>query len=194
MFLIRENCLDHIKLRVAFFPHLTQEFHRKKDLGVDRHNLPIPVVARYIRFYPTKHIRWDCLRVEVYGISKGELILSKYNKWILKCYTAVSSVKVNAKTTKGVVGRSQVTVIWLQDFREIYEKFTVRITHSGFMNLFVYFTYWNSLITGYSDYLSRVSRALLFFFATNFLETAVCIHRKTPGKLLTFALHWCNSL
>ena len=194
MFLIRENCLDHIKLRVAFFPHLTQEFHRKKDLGVDRHNLPIPVVARYIRFYPTKHIRWDCLRVEVYGISKGELILSKYNKWILKCYTAVSSVKVNAKTTKGVVGRSQVTVIWLQDFREIYEKFTVRITHSGFMNLFVYFTYWNSLITGYSDYLSRVSRALLFFFATNFLETAVCIHRKTPGKRLTFALHWCNSL
>ena len=194
MFLIRENCLDHIKLRVAFFPHLTQEFHRKKDLGVDRHNLPIPVVARYIRFYPTKHIRWDCLRVEVYGISKGELILSKYNKWILKCYTAVSSVKVNAKTTKGVVGRSQVTVIWLQDFREIYEKFTVRITHSGFMNLFVYFTYWNSLITGYSDYLSRVSRALLFFFATNFLETAVGIHRKTPGKRLTFALHWCNSL
>ena len=194
MFLIRENCLDHIKLRVAFFPHLTQEFHRKKDLGVDRHNLPIPVVARYIRFYPTKHIRLDCLRVEVYGISKGELILSKYNKWILKCYTAVSSVKVNAKTTKGVVGRSQVTVIWLQDFREIYEKFTVRITHSGFMNLFVYFTYWNSLITGYSDYLSRVSRALLFFFATNFLETAVCIHRKTPGKRLTFALHWCNSL
>ena len=194
MFLIRENCLDHIKLRVAFFPHLTQEFHRKKDLGVDRHNLPIPVVARYIRFYPTKHIRWDCLRVEVYGISKGELILSKYNKWILKCYTAVSRVKVNAKTTKGVVGRSQVTVIWLQDFREIYEKFTVRITHSGFMNLFVYFTYWNSLITGYSDYLSRVSRALLFFFATNFLETAVCIHRKTPGKRLTFALHWCNSL
>ena len=194
MFLIRENCLDHIKLRVAFFPHLTQEFHRKKDLGVDRHNLPIPVVARYIRFYPTKHIRWDCLRVEVYGISKGELILSKYNKWILKCYTAVSSVKVNAKTTKGVVGRSQVTVIWLQDFGEIYEKFTVRITHSGFMNLFVYFTYWNSLITGYSDYLSRVSRALLFFFATNFLETAVCIHRKTPGKRLTFALHWCNSL
>ena len=194
MFLIRENCLDHIKLRVAFFPHLTQEFNRKKDLGVDRHNLPIPVVARYIRFYPTKHIRWDCLRVEVYGISKGELILSKYNKWILKCYTAVSSVKVNAKTTKGVVGRSQVTVIWLQDFREIYEKFTVRITHSGFMNLFVYFTYWNSLITGYSDYLSRVSRALLFFFATNFLETAVCIHRKTPGKRLTFALHWCNSL
>ena len=80
MFLIRENCLDHIKLRVAFFPHLTQEFHRKKDLGVDRHNLPIPVVARYIRFYPTKHIRWDCLRVEVYGIFKGELILSKYNK------------------------------------------------------------------------------------------------------------------
>ena len=194
MFLIRENCLDHIKLRVAFFPHLTQEFHRKKDLGVDRHNLPIPVVARYIRFYPTKHIRWDCLRVEVYGISKGELILSKYNKWILKCYTAVSSVNVNAKTTKGVVGRSQVTVIWLQDFREIYEKFTVRITHSGLMNLFVYFTYWNSLITGYSDYLSRVSRALLFFFATNFLETAVCIHRKTPGKRLTFALHWCNSL
>lgn len=62
------------------------------------------------------------------------------------------------------------------------------------MNLFVYFTYWNSLITGYSDYLSRVSRALLFFFATNFLETAVCIHRKTPGKRLTFALHWCNSL
>ena len=80
MFLIRENCLDHIKLRVAFFPHLTQEFHRKKDLGVDRHNLPIPVVARYIRFYPTKYIRWDCLRVKVYGIFKGELILSKYNK------------------------------------------------------------------------------------------------------------------
>ena len=87
MFLSRENYLDHIKVRVAFsphfthfFPHFTQEFHRKKGLGVDRHKLSIPVVARYIRFYPTKHIRWDCLRVEVYGIFKGELILSKYNK------------------------------------------------------------------------------------------------------------------
>ena len=194
MFLIRENCLDHIKLRVAFFPHLTQEFHRKKGRGVDRHKLRIPVVARYIRFNPTKHILWDCLRVEVYGIFKGELILSKYNKRILKCYTAVSSVKVNAKTTKGVVGSSQVTVPWLQDFREIWEKFTVRRTHFGFHEFICLFH-----LLKFIDYrilrLPFESVACTFiFFATNFLETAVCIHRKTPGKRLTFALHWCNSL
>ena len=76
----KSDCLDHIDVRVAFFPHFTQEFHRKKGFGVDRHKLPIPAVARYIRFYPTKHRFWVHLRVEVYGIFKGELITSKHDK------------------------------------------------------------------------------------------------------------------
>ena len=108
-------------MRVAFFPHFTQEFHREKGFGVDRHKLPIPVVARYIRFKPTKHILWVCLRVEVYGIFKGELILNKHDKWILNGYTAVSRVKVNATTPECIVRGFRVNVPWLQDFREIWE-------------------------------------------------------------------------
>ena len=45
-------------------------------MKVDRHKFPITVVARYIRFYPTKQRVWNCLRVEVYGTKKGELILA----------------------------------------------------------------------------------------------------------------------
>ena len=143
---------------------------------MDRHKLRIPVVARYIRFYPTKHILWDSLRVEVYGIFKGELILSKYNKRILKCYTAVSSVKVNAKTTKGVVGSSQVTVPWLQDFREIWEKFTVRRTHFGFHEFICLF----HLL---KDYLSRVSRALLFFLRQIFSKQLYAFIEKLQASV-----------
>ena len=115
----KRDCLDHIDVRVAFFPHFTQEFHRKKGFGVDRHKLPIPVVARYIRFHPTKNRFWVHLRVEVYGIFKGELVTSKHDKWIVKCYTDVSRVKVNATTPKGFVGSFQVMVPWLQ---KIWEK------------------------------------------------------------------------
>ncbi|RMX57371.1 hypothetical protein pdam_00016039 [Pocillopora damicornis] len=41
------------------------EFYRVgKNHEVDRHKLSRPVVARYIRFYPTKIREWDSLRVE----------------------------------------------------------------------------------------------------------------------------------
>ena len=151
-------------MRVAFFPHFTQEFHREKGFGVDRHKLPIPVVARYIRFKPTKHILWVCLRVEVYGIFKGELILNKHDKWILNSYTAVSRVKVNATTPEGIVRGFQVNVPWLQDFREIWEIFAVRKRHCGFDELTCLFR-----LLKFVDYRilrlpSRLSRALLSLF------------------------------
>ena len=57
------------------FPYFPQEFYRVgKNHEVDRHKLSRPVVARYIRFYPTKIREWDSLRVEVYGTKQGELI------------------------------------------------------------------------------------------------------------------------
>ena len=126
---------------MAFFPHFTQEFNREKGFGVDRHKLPIPVVTRYIRFHPTKHIMWDCLRVEVYGIFKGEWTRSKYDKWI------------NRK------------VLW-EVFRSRVLNFRISGRSDKFclMNLFVYFTHLNSLITGYSDYLSRLSVHVYSFF------------------------------
>ncbi|XP_078351549.1 uncharacterized protein LOC144636260 [Oculina patagonica] len=47
------------------------EFHREGDsFTVDRHKLPVPVSARYIRFHPTQQQGWNCLRVEVYSIEK----------------------------------------------------------------------------------------------------------------------------
>ncbi|XP_078351548.1 uncharacterized protein LOC144636259 [Oculina patagonica] len=47
------------------------EFQRKGDsTTVDRHKLPVPVSARYIRFRPTRQQGWNCLRVEVYSIEK----------------------------------------------------------------------------------------------------------------------------
>ena len=116
-------------MRVAFFPHFTQEFHREKGFGVDRHKLPIPVVARYIRFHPTKHKFLVHLRVEVYGIFKGELITSKHDKWIVKCYTDVSRVKVNATTPKVLWG---VFRSWFLDFKKFEKKFTVRKRQCGF--------------------------------------------------------------
>ncbi|KAL9959813.1 hypothetical protein ACROYT_G033169 [Oculina patagonica] len=46
------------------------EFHREgENTIVDRHKLPVPVSARYIRFNPTKQEDWNCLRVEVYSIN-----------------------------------------------------------------------------------------------------------------------------
>lgn len=35
--------------------------------SVVKHVLPMPIKARYIRFIPTAHAGWPCLRVEVYG-------------------------------------------------------------------------------------------------------------------------------
>ncbi|KAL9953469.1 hypothetical protein ACROYT_G040891 [Oculina patagonica] len=47
------------------------EFHRKGDSNtIDQHNFPVPEPARYIRFHPTKQHRWNCLRVEVYGMER----------------------------------------------------------------------------------------------------------------------------
>jgi len=45
------------------------EFHRAgaNSRKVSKHDLPVPVNARYIRFNPTRRHRWNCLRVEVYG-------------------------------------------------------------------------------------------------------------------------------
>ena len=57
------------------FPYFPKEFYRVgKNHGVDRHKLSRPVVARYIRFHPTKTHEWDSLRVEVYAAKQGELI------------------------------------------------------------------------------------------------------------------------
>ena len=39
--------------------------------GVDEHSLSMPVSARVVRFRPTDHYAWNCLRVEVYGITPG---------------------------------------------------------------------------------------------------------------------------
>ncbi|PFX12463.1 Uromodulin [Stylophora pistillata] len=51
------------------------EFRRNgTSHGVDRHKLSTPVNARYIRFNPTKSIRWHSLRVEVYGTQEGKFI------------------------------------------------------------------------------------------------------------------------
>ncbi|XP_020603386.1 coagulation factor V-like [Orbicella faveolata] len=46
------------------------EFNRKGgSKTVDQHKLPVSVSARYIRFHPTKRNKWNCLRVEIYGVS-----------------------------------------------------------------------------------------------------------------------------
>lgn len=41
--------------------------------------------ARYIRFHPTKRNKWNCLRVEIYGVSskpvKSTQVLSFLNYW-----------------------------------------------------------------------------------------------------------------
>ena len=39
--------------------------------GVDELSLSLPVFARVVRFLPTDHYAWNCLRVEVYGITPG---------------------------------------------------------------------------------------------------------------------------
>jgi len=48
----------------------SEMFHRNGGASnVDQHSLPVPVFARYIRFYPVTQHEWNCLRVEVYGIA-----------------------------------------------------------------------------------------------------------------------------
>lgn len=44
------------------------------------------------------------------------------------------------------------------------------------MNLLIYLTYQNSLITEYPDYLSRLSSALSSFFPKTFLGTCVSLY------------------
>ena len=56
-----------------------QEFHRQGDSNtVDQHKLPVPVIARYLRFNPTQRHAWNCLRVEVYGTQRELLPLLTY--------------------------------------------------------------------------------------------------------------------
>ncbi|XP_073250494.1 lactadherin-like [Porites lutea] len=44
------------------------EFHRNGGKNtVDEHLLPSPLSTRYIRFYPTDQVSWNCLRVELYS-------------------------------------------------------------------------------------------------------------------------------
>ncbi|XP_078346829.1 lactadherin-like [Oculina patagonica] len=46
---------------------LEMEFNRQGNSNtVDEHKLPVPISARYVRFYPTKQHNWNCLRVELY--------------------------------------------------------------------------------------------------------------------------------
>ncbi|KAL9952074.1 hypothetical protein ACROYT_G039278 [Oculina patagonica] len=55
------------------------EFHRKgSSLTVDRHELPVSVQARYVRFHPTNRHVWNCLRVEVYGTKTYH-----FNTWLI---------------------------------------------------------------------------------------------------------------
>lgn len=64
------------------------EFHRSNESHtVDRHILPLPVLASYIRFHPTNQHKWNCLRVEVYGTSpciRGTGLLSGYCYMLFK--------------------------------------------------------------------------------------------------------------
>lgn len=77
---------------------------------------------------------------------------------------------------------------WFLDHRicrEIWESITAWTGITGLIVIFFfYLTCWNSLITGCSDYLLRLSCALSsFFFPTTFLETS-CIQtsmQSTPN-------------
>ena len=51
--------------------------------GVDEHSLSLPVSARVVRFRPTDHYAWNCLRVEVYGITPGMLSFFKNVKRVV---------------------------------------------------------------------------------------------------------------
>ena len=80
---------------------------------------------------------------------------------------------VQATNLRGIVGNLQVTVPGPRDFREIWVNIAVSTRHYCFwMNLYTYLTYW--LITGYPDFLSRLSLALLFF-QTHDLSRNSCI-------------------
>ena len=60
---------------------------------VHYHELPVPVYARYIRFYPTKLWYWNCMRAEVYG-SESKLILVRHI--IVNFIIYVAPSKLNA--------------------------------------------------------------------------------------------------
>ena len=69
-------------MQKSMFVIYLKEFHREGNgTTVDRHKLPVPVSARYIRFHPTQQNGWNCLRVEVYSIeSKLSVFLSSSNR------------------------------------------------------------------------------------------------------------------
>ena len=83
---------------------------------------------------------------------------------------------VHTTSPKGIVGNFQVALPGPQDFKEIWVNVTVSTRHRLFkMDLFTYLTYCLWLITGYPDFLSSLSLALLscFFKHMTFLATAV---------------------
>lgn len=59
--------LSSYNVKTVFF---YQEFNRKGgSKTVDQHKLPVSVSARHIRFHPTRRNKWNCLRVEIYGVA-----------------------------------------------------------------------------------------------------------------------------
>lgn len=96
------------------------------------------------------------------------------------------SIKMHASTSKGIVGSFQVTLT--SGSKEIWEK---RYRKDEALRVGgIYFFIWliKTLITGYLDYFSKLSRAIMSFFSTNFLETAVSIQSTRHVTLCTLCL------
>ena len=53
---------------------------------MDKHNLPMPVSARYVRFHPTKRVKQNCLRVEIYGFASKPV----KSKLVVTCFQIVN--------------------------------------------------------------------------------------------------------
>ena len=59
--------------------HFFKVFHRIGEAdGIDQHQLPVPVYARYVRFYATSVYDWNCVKVEVYGTESEFIYLFIY--------------------------------------------------------------------------------------------------------------------
>lgn len=59
-------------------------------MNIDEHRLSLPVSARFVRFRPTNQYEWNCLRVELYGITPGMLLLKKVNS-VIERYQFIES-------------------------------------------------------------------------------------------------------
>ena len=133
------------------------------------------------RFCQTRTVCW-LPKYKLNGVRITAVVV--LNTAVSKKGTGIKAL--HASTSKGIVGSFQVTLT--SGSNEIWEKRYCK--DEAFRVGGIYFFIWliKTLITGYLDYFSKLSRAIMSFFPTNFLETAVSIQSTRHVTLCTLCL------